>query len=184
MEKDVFYERLLLLGCQGGDSLAYRELVEYWQPRLYYYVRRIVQEENAVWDVIQEAWLAVLRNVRALKDPRKFPTWLYRIARHKAIDYLRKEKRYTHMTDEDLDEFCESDPAPPAFEENIELVHKLLGRLSLAHREALTLYFLEEFSIPEMAEILGISEGTVKSRLYHAKKKLLDIFGREADVRM
>jgi DNA-directed RNA polymerase specialized sigma24 family protein len=48
MEKDAFYERLLLLGCQKGDSLAYRELVERWQPRLYYYVRRIVQEENAV----------------------------------------------------------------------------------------------------------------------------------------
>jgi RNA polymerase sigma-70 factor (ECF subfamily) len=120
--------------------------------------------------------------MRALKDHRKFPTWLYRIARHKAIDYLRKERKYTLMTDEDLDEFCEGDPVPPAFEENVELVHKLLGRLSLAHREALTLYFLEEFSIPAMAEILGISEGTVESRLYHAKKKLLDIFGREADV--
>ena len=66
--------------------------------------------------------------------------------------------------------------------EQAELVHKLLGKLKLAHREIITLYFLEGFSINEMAQIIGISEGTVKSRLYYAKHNLHEMLKGAKDV--
>jgi RNA polymerase sigma-70 factor (ECF subfamily) len=69
-------------------------------------------------------------------------------------------------------DYCQNNNTVLAVKEQTELVHKLLGKLKLAHREVLTLYFLEGFSIREIAQIIGISEGTAKSRLYYAKHKL------------
>ena len=114
----------------------------------------------------------MFQNIRKLQDPLKIPTWLYRIGHNKAVNLLRKENRYTQMTVEQTAEYCQNNTTDLAVEEQTELVHELLGKLKLAHREVLTLHFLEGFSIQEMARIIGISEGTAKSRLYYAKNKL------------
>jgi len=172
MEQDKLSNAILVLSCQKRDEPAFRELVNRWEPRLYYYLRRIVENENDVWDTLQETWLAVFQNIRKLKDPLNFPTWLYQISHNKAVNLLRKENKYVQITNEQMAEYCENNNTVLDVEERTELVHKLLGKLKLAHREVLTLYFLEGFSIKEMAQIIGISEGTVKSRLYYAKNKL------------
>jgi RNA polymerase sigma-70 factor (ECF subfamily) len=182
MEQDKVSDAVLVLNCQRRDKAAFRELVDRWEPRLYYYLRRIVENENDVWDVLQETWdvlqetwLAVFQNIRKLKDPMKFRTWLYQISHNKAVSLLRKKSRYTQMTEEQTADYCESNNDVSAFKEQAELVHKELEKLKLAHREVLTLHFLEGFSIQEMAQVIGISEGTVKSRLYHAKNKLYKV---------
>jgi len=172
MEKDNISNAILVLKCQRRDEKSFREIVNRWEPRLYYYLRRIVENENDVWDILQETWLAVFQNIRKLQDPLKFPTWLYRISHNKAVNLLRKENRYTQMTVEQTADYCQNNTTVLAVNEQTELVHKLLGKLKLAHREVLTLYFLEGFSIREMAQIIGISEGTAKSRLYYAKNNL------------
>ena len=172
MEQDKVSDAILVLNCQRRDKAAFRELVNRWEPRLYYYLRRIVENENDVWDVLQETWLAVFQNIRKLQDPLKFSAWLYQISHNKAVNLLRKENRYTQMTVEQTAEYCQNNTTDLAVEEQTELVHELLDKLKLAHREVLTLHFLEGFSIQEMARIIGISEGTAKSRLYYAKNKL------------
>jgi RNA polymerase sigma-70 factor (ECF subfamily) len=172
MEQDKLSNAILVLSCQRRDESAFRELVNRWEPRLYYYLRRIVENENDVWDVLQETWLAVFQNIRKLQDPLKFPTWLYQISHNKAVSLLRKKNRYTQMIVEKEADYCESNTTISAVKERAELVHKTLERLKLAHREVLTLHFLEGFSIREMARVIGISEGTVKSRLYYAKNEL------------
>ena len=78
------------------------------------------------------------------------------------------------MKVEQIADYRENNNRVIAVKERSELVHKLLGKLKLSHREVLTLYFLEGFSINEMAQIIGVSEGTVKSRLYYAKNKLYE----------
>ncbi len=178
MEEDKLSNAILVLSCQKRDESAFRELVNRWEPRLYYYLRRIVEDENAVWDILQETWLAVFRNVRKLKDPYKFPAWLYQISRNKAVSLLRKENQYIQMTDNQMADYSQKNITTPLAKEQTELVHKLLSKLKLAHREVLTLHFLEGFSIREMAEIIGVSEGTVKSRLYYAKNKLYEALKR------
>lgn len=172
MEQDKISDAILVLRCQRRDELAFQELVNRWEPRLYYYLRRIVEDENVVWDILQETWLAVFQDIRELQDPRKFPAWLYQISHNKAVNWLRKENKYVQITDEQMANYGENNTTIFAVKEHAELVHRLLGKLKLAHREVLTLYFLEGFSIKEMAQIIRVSEGTVKSRLYYAKHKL------------
>jgi len=172
MEQYNLSNAILVLKCQKRDETAFREIVNRWEPRLYYYIRRIVENENDVWDILQETWLAVFQNIRKLQDPLKFPTWLYRIGHNKAVNLLRKENKYAQITTEQIANQYENNTTISVVKEQAELVHKLLGKLKLAHREIITLYFLEGFSISEMAQIIGVSEGTVKSRLYYAKHKL------------
>ena len=172
MEQDKLSNAILVLSCQRRDESAFRELVNRWEPRLYYYLRRIVENESDVWDTLQETWLAVFQNIRKLQDPLKFPTWLYQISHNKAVSLLRKENRYTQMTVEQTANHCQNNNTVSAVNEQAELVHKALEKLKLAHREVLTLHFLEGFSIQGMARIIGISEGTTKSRLYYAKNEL------------
>ena len=175
MEKDKLQDGILVLRCQRQDELAFRELVNCWEPRLYYYLLRIIDDRNAVWDVLQETWLAVFKGIRKLKDPLSFPAWLYQIGHNKAVNWLQKENKYVQMKNEQVTDHYESNATIPAIKEQAELVHELLGKLKLFHREVLTLYFLEDFSIREIAQITGVSEGTVKSRLYYAKNKLNEV---------
>jgi RNA polymerase sigma-70 factor (ECF subfamily) len=172
MDEDKLQDGLLVLRCQRQEESAFRELVARWEPHLYYYLLRIIGDSNAVWDVLQETWLAVFKSIRKLKEPLSFPAWLYRIGHNKAVNWLQKENKYIQMTNEQITEYSEDIALIPTGEEQAELVHKLLGKLKLIHREVLTLYFLEGFSIKEMAQIAGVPEGTIKSRLYCAKNKL------------
>jgi RNA polymerase sigma-70 factor (ECF subfamily) len=182
MEQDKLADAILVLRCRRRDEKAFEELVNRWQPRLYYYVRRIVEDENAVWDALQETWLAVYQKIRKLEDPRKFPAWLYKISHNEAVSLLRREGKYVQMVEEQMADCFENNGTIDIAEEQAELAHKLLGKLKLAHREILTLYFLEGFSIREMAGILEVSEGTVKSRLHYAKHKMREALKGANDV--
>ena len=182
MEQGKISDAILVLNCQRRDKAAFRELVNRWEPRLYYYLRRIVENENDVLDVLQETWLAVFQNIRKLQDPLRFSAWLYQIGHNKAVSLLRKENRHSQVTDEQMADCCERDTVISADQERAELVHKALERLKLAHREVLTLYFLEGFSIKQMAQIIGVPEGTAKSRLYYAKNKLYEALKGANDV--
>ena len=182
MEQDNISNAILVLKCQRRDEKAFREIVNRWEPRLYYYLRRIVENENDVWDILQETWLVVFQNIRKLQEPLKFPTWLYKIGHNKAVNLLRKENRYIQMKEEQAKDYRENDNKVIDVKERTEVVHKMLDKLKLAHREVLTLYFLEGFSISEMAQIIGISEGTAKSRLYYAKNKLYEVLKGANDV--
>ncbi len=179
MSADNVDDGLLVLRCQRGDPDAFREVVKRWEPRLYYYLRRILAEDSNVWDVLQDIWLAVFRGVRTLADVRRFPAWLYRVSRAKAIDSLRKQHRYLEPPAEPEPVCVEDGSTILIAQEEAQLVHEQLGKLSASHREVLTLRFLEDFSIKEISEILGVSEGTVRSRLHYARESLSQLL-REA----
>ncbi|MCU0913152.1 MAG: RNA polymerase sigma factor [Planctomycetes bacterium] len=179
MTEDSFDGGVLVLRCQRGDPEAFRELVHRWEPRLYYYLRRILPDDSTVWDVLQETWLAVFRDLRGLTDVHKFPAWLYRVSRAKAVDSMRRQNRCVEPSVEDQIECAEDGSLILVAREEAQLVHGQLVKLSPIHREVLTLRFLEEFSIKEISEILSISEGTVRSRLHYAKKALSHLL-REA----
>ncbi|MHC4739862.1 MAG: RNA polymerase sigma factor [Planctomycetota bacterium] len=174
MEQDKLSEAIIIPNCQNLDESAFKELVNHWEPRLYYYLRRIIENEDDIWDILQETWLAVFQNIRKLQDPQKFPAWLFQICRNKAVSLLQKENKHTKMINEQMADLYKNNTTISINKEQAELVHKFLGKLKLIHREVLTLYFLQGFLIREIAQIIGISEGTVKSRLYYAKNKLYE----------
>lgn len=154
------------------------ELIHLWEGRLFYYIRRLVSQESDAWDTLQETWVSVLRGINRLRDPKALSPWLYRTARNQAMNLLRKRYRERDLFPE------EADPDDIACEEeggfeNAERVHFALDQIPLHHREVLTLHFLEDLSLEQIAEVLGIPEGTVKSRLHHAKRALREILEKE-----
>jgi len=171
-ERERIYCELLVLRCRRRDRAAFDELIAMRERRLFYYVRRLVGREDDAWDVLQETWLHVVRGIGSLREPRGFPKWLYTIARNVAMSRLRR--RYAdeaHLAEpENLGEI--DAPVETFTLEDAELVHAALGKLSLAHRDVLTLHFMEDLTIEEIAEVLGVPAGTIKSRLHYAKRAL------------
>lgn len=163
---------VLVLRCQRRDPCAASELVALFEKPLLYYLRRLVRSEDDAWDLLQETWISVFRALPSLRDARALPAFLYRTARNHALAHLRHRDADFRLY-EGLDAFQTGNEREPAFSaEDAAAVHAGLDKLSLPHREALTLFFLQDLSIGETASVLGIPPGTVKSRLYHAKKAL------------
>jgi RNA polymerase sigma-70 factor (ECF subfamily) len=121
-------------------------------------------------DISQHVWLTVIREIHRIKNPRVFTSWLFRIVRNACYRELGKNKhiRLTgdgpEITEDLLDE-------KPLFDD-FELLHECLDYLCPEHKEALMLRFLKQMTYEEVAETTGISIGTVRSRLYYAKKAL------------
>lgn len=171
-EKEKIYNELIILRCRRKDRDAFEELIRRWENKLFYYIRRLVTNEEEAWDILQETWVKVFQCIGSLKNPGSLSPWLYSIARHSAMDHWRD--RFANVQTEEMDEEMLAEiPDDNTLDfDNAEKVHRGLDRISLAHREVLTLFFLEDFSIMEIASILNVATGTVKSRLHYAKREL------------
>lgn len=174
---DTHWQRLrlgiLILRCQSGDVAAFGRLAELYDAPARYFIRRLLGTSQEVDDVVQELWLAVARELPRLRDPASFPSWFYRIARNKVIDRVRKNRNSLEACSEDLEELAACVAEEESFSpEDAAAIHAGLDRLSLPHREVLVLRFLEDMPYEEIAQVLGCRVGTVRSRLFHAKKSL------------
>ena len=129
---------------------------------------------------MQEVWIKVLQNIKRIHEPRKLPVWLYSITRKTVISHLRKKYSEKELLRREESVSNTEDYNSEFSFDNAEQVHFGPGMISLPHRDILTLFFLQDLSLEEIAETLQISKGTVKSRLYYAKKALKDILEKEA----
>ncbi len=172
------YRSVLVVRCQAGDRAAFEELVELYQPRLRYFLVRMVGEDHAADDLLQEVWLDVYRGVARLADPGAFPAWLYRIARNRTLAELRK-RRHPLSSLEGID-LAEEEEEDDFSAEDAERVHAALGRLAPEHREVLLLRFVEAMTYEEIADITGCQLGTVRSRIHYAKRALRRVMEKAA----
>ncbi len=170
-DADLILCELLVLRCQRRDARAADELVGLFEKPLLYYLRRIVGSEDDAWDLLQETWMSAFRALPGLRDARALPAFLYRTARNHALAHLRRRSADLRLT-ATVDSGAITGPEPIFTAEDAAAIHAALDKLSLSHREALTLFFLQDLSIEEIASVLGIPPGTVKSRLHHAKRAL------------
>jgi RNA polymerase sigma-70 factor (ECF subfamily) len=174
---DRLYETLLVLRCQAGDEAAFAELVERYQPRLRYYLRKMLRDMHGAEDALQDVWLSVFRSVARLADVGAFRAWLYRIARDRALRELRKSRpMYRPVEGADpIDERLEADPFTA---EDVEYVHVALDELAAEHREVLVLPYVEDMTYEEIGRVAGCQVGTVRSRLHYAKRALRGVLER------
>lgn len=181
---ETILDELLVLRCRRGDAAAWRAMVSRYERRLLYFIRRLVGNERDAWDLLQQTWLAALKGLAGLDDPKFLRTWLYRIARNLAISHLRTHQRDAMSVDPDdltdLPQLTEDEPEYPWPEEAPQRLHGAIEQLSVRHREVITLYFLEDATVDQISQVIGVPPGTIKSRLHYAKRALRDILQREA----
>ena len=172
------YEQILVLRCQTGDETAFAQLVKRYGPRLRYYLQKAFGRRDGAEDAWQDVWFTVFRKVRGLADPGAFTPWLYQIARRRAYDLLR-QRRPSCRPMEEAEQV--PDPSAEALDfspEDGQRIHAALDELTLEHREVLVLRFLEDMAYEDIAAVTGCQLGTVKSRLYYAKRALRGILER------
>jgi RNA polymerase sigma-70 factor (ECF subfamily) len=174
---DRLYETVLLLRCQAGDEAAFAELVGRYQARLRYYLRKMLRDTNRAEDALQEVWLAVYRSLWRLAELGAFRTWVYRIARDRAMRELRS-RRPPQQTLEEVDVPDPKVDAAAFTAEDVKRVHAGLDELAAEHREALVLRYIEGMAYEEIARVVSCHVGTVRSRLHYAKRALRVVLER------
>ncbi len=164
----------LALRCQSGERGAFEDLIALMERPLLYFATSLTGSQDAALDVLQDVWLKVFRGMRKLKDPGALRPWLYTITHGIAVDRIRRNSSRRQAEEEQIRDFQEADE--PAFaDEDAAAIHAALEQITLKHREVLVLHFLEDLSLAEIAQVVGRSEGTVKSRLHYAKRALKEI---------
>ena len=182
-ELEADQDRALIELAQKGDKLAFKQLVQRHQRRAFAIALGLLRDEQDAREVVQEAFLRVHRGLDSFHGGSSFFTWLYRIVTNLSIDLKRKPAR----RDVELDENREIDEADIPLLSRIEgadpldairrgeIRNKLeaaLDALPVYHRGVIVMREVEGLSYEEMAEAMGVSKGTIMSRLFHARQKL------------
>ncbi len=178
-------DQLPVAEARGGDPEAWDALFKRYQLPLYVYVFELVHDEQASLDLVQESFISAVRHIGSLREDAKFGSWLFGIAHQKCVQRWRKENRQAAIFDEiagDAPEF-EEDPSQLLIRrEQEEEFMKAVNQLPLPQRSALLLHFVEDFSLEEIAGIMEVSVGTVKSRLHYAKRALKALLSRGGET--
>src|SRR6202451_4930086 len=161
----------------GGDRLAMQVLYARHHVRVYRFMLRMVRNEATAEDLLSDVFLDVWRQAGKFEGRSAVSTWLLAITRFKALSALRRRKD-AELDDEAANAIEDSSDDPEVAvqkKDNGEALRECLTALSAEHREIVDLVYYHEKSVEEVAEIVGIPENTVKTRLFYARKKLADL---------
>ena len=168
----------------AGSEAAYRELVTRYATPAVNFVHRIVRDRGLAEDLAQEGFLRVYQRLHTYDPDRKFSSWFFQVLRNITIDYLRVNRVPTASLDELQEEgnrgasVDQESVSPEQAAERGELAIAMaaaLSRIRPEYRECVVLRYQEGLTHPEIAEILGLPAGTVKTHLHRARKELADI---------
>lgn len=171
----------LISAVQNGDSDAATVLYDTFQKDLYYHIYKTVNDPHLAEDLLQDAFIEILQTINNLKEPAAFLSWSKQIAYHKCTAYFKRRKEI--LADENEDGLSVFDTVE---EENAEFIpdealdkddlkqtiHAIINDLPEDQRSALLMRYFDEISVKEIAEIQGVTEGTVKSRLNYGRKSI------------
>jgi RNA polymerase sigma-70 factor (ECF subfamily) len=188
-QEAVFVSRL-----QANEDAAYDELVRGYSATIYHVAYRMLGDSADASDVVQEIFIKIFRNIKGFKGEAALKTWIFRIALSEILNRLRWWKRRHKYTTVSLDEEANGKPTAivlhggPTPEQVLQskereaAIQRALRRLSHEHRSIIVLRDIEGFSYNEIADVLGLSIGTVKSRLARARADLKNSLMRYLSV--
>jgi len=160
----------LVLEAQSGEKPALDQLVERLYPKLLRYAYRQLNDHEGARDTVQNAFEVLSKDLHKVTDPAAFLGWIYKITHRKGVDHIRRQQQQRalreHFEQEQLVQ------QKPLVADEHSSVNEAINLLDPASYRLVHLYYLEGFSIREIATILGIPEGTVKSRLFQVRKQL------------
>jgi RNA polymerase sigma-70 factor (ECF subfamily) len=168
-------EALLISRARDGDQDAFRQLVERYQGAVYNLAYRMLGDPGDAEDAAQEIFVRIYRQLGRYDPARKFSTWVLAIATNFCIDQLRR-RRMQLVPLENIIPWARAREAGPEGEaitqEERDEVQRLITQLPEKYRAPLVLRYFEELSCAEIAEVLGMPEGTVKTQIHRARKAL------------
>lgn len=160
---------LALLGrVRRGDREAFCELYRRYYPRLYGYLRRLLSDPGTVEEVLDDVMLVVWKDARKYRGDAAVSSWIFAIAYRKAMTAMRTERRYQAP----LDRNASADAVASVSSQHDEWIRVALMQLSPDHRQVVELTYFSGFSYQEIAEIVGCPMNTVKTRMFHARRRL------------
>lgn len=171
-------DRILIDRCRQGDELAWEHLVQRYQARVCSVAYTYTGSEEEALDVAQEVFVRVWKRLDSCRDPERFAAWLLKIARNACLDHLRRRKARPPAQDVPADamyDLADTGASPDADLERDSQRHVLevaLQRLSPINREAILLKDIQGLPLEEMADMLDLPLGTVKSRCSRARVEL------------
>jgi RNA polymerase sigma-70 factor (ECF subfamily) len=167
--EQVFDEVLILYALEGRRD-ALDRLARRWHPRHLAHARRLLGRADWAADAVQEAWVSIVRGLWRLQDPARFPAWSYAIVTRRCHDLLRASGAPEIPMAED------HEPKVSDATEAVSDLRRGLRSLSLEQQAAVALFYREGLSVAEIAEALDVPVGTVKTRLFHARRLLRQFF--------
>lgn len=177
------FQKAVFLSLNGNEE-GFNYLYQSTYQKSYYIALKYMKQEDAALDVLQDSYVKAFKNLGQLQDADKFASWFAKIVASTALDALKKRKviLFSQMEDEVGDSGAESmiederiDRQPELFYDKVEtsrLVQEMIDTLSDEQRMCIMMFYAEEMSVKEIAETLGISENTVKSRLNYGRKNI------------
>ena len=173
-DRDKILDSWLVLQCQSGNKKATSLLVKRWHKKLCKQANWYVKDLDTSKDIVQDSWTVIFNKIHKLKDSNRFGGWALAIISRKSIDWLRKNKReiknlekYYNNTTITID-----DASTNTSEDLLMILRTAIKKLPDEHQAVLHLFYLEAYSIKEIAEIMQLPGGTIKSRLFNAREKL------------
>lgn len=184
--EDKGYVRELVQKSKAGDKQAYRELVERYQTRAFRIAYDILQSQEDAEDVVQESFVKAYLSLKHFQEKSAFYTWFYRIVYNMSIDHKRKRSRRGGVALEFDESYLNTEGADSSYlyepvqtpddmlkrKEQAQDISKVLNTISDEHRTVMMLREIDGLSYDRIAEVVGVSKGTVMSRLHYARKKL------------
>lgn len=178
----TFTDLDLLERARGGDRRAFDDLMRRHEDRVFAVCLRILRHRDAALDAVQDTFLTVFRKSDQFRGDSTFSTWIYRVAVNTCYDHLRRASR--RRTDALPEAHDPPDPRAGDQIDSVELrpdLARALAALSEEFRAAVVLSDVEGLAVAEVAEILGVAEGTVKSRVHRGRKQLAAFLGNRTD---
>ena len=184
MEKPETPDGELVARTQAGDARAFDELVVRFSPRLYGLVYNMTSNHEDTNDLLQEIFAKAYRSINGFQGKSSFYTWMHSISVNMAINFLKKRNRRMTMSLDDVDNGIVNDPnfieatssRDPRHQANLGELQKKLNeammKLSHEHRAVVTMFDIQGIPHAEIAKVLKVSEGTVRSRLFYAHRQL------------
>jgi len=175
-ETDRVFDELLVIQSRSGDEKAMTLLVKRWNAKMLRKAYILTDNRDAIKDIVQESWHTIVKNLVKLRDPSRFGVWVYRIVRGKSVDWIRRnqqrrkyQKRQVWNEDRQVQQGLHD---PVDMIDPVESLRKGMKKLPGNQLFILTLHYLDGYSVREISDAINIPPGTVKSRLFHARKHL------------
>lgn len=173
-------DKELIAQIQGGNTNAFRFLVNQHRKLVWHMVLRMVRQQEDAEDICQEVFIRVYKSISKYRGESKLSTWVGAIAYNTCLDHVRKKGKELLVHTDQIVEFSATQPSPHTPSEVLQrsevkaIVHGLVEKLPLHYRTVITLFYLEEFSLQEIGEITGMQEGTIKNYLHRGRNLIHD----------